>query len=69
VAAAYEARAPLHEAVREAGATVLPESELARFGDPARLLFNVNSPADLARAEEMLRNAPTGGTARRFGRD
>ena len=55
LAAAYEARAPLHEAVREAGATIVPEPELARFGDPARLLFNVNSPADLARAEDLLR--------------
>jgi molybdopterin-guanine dinucleotide biosynthesis protein A len=54
LAAAYEARAPLHEAVREAGATILPEAEIARFGDPARLLFNVNSPADLTRAEELL---------------
>ena len=26
----------------------------ARFGDPERLLFNVNTPADLARAEELL---------------
>jgi molybdopterin-guanine dinucleotide biosynthesis protein A len=51
--AALEARAPLHEAVREAGAAILGEAELARFGDPARVLFNVNSPADLARAEEL----------------
>jgi len=52
--AGYEARASLHEAVRDAGATIVPESEVARFGDPERLLFNVNSPADLARAEELL---------------
>lgn len=57
LAAAYDSRAPLHAAVRAAGATVLPESELARFGDPARLLFNVNSPADLARAEQLLRES------------
>jgi molybdopterin-guanine dinucleotide biosynthesis protein A len=55
LAAAYDSRAPLHEAVRTAGATVMPESELARFGDPARLFFNVNTPADLTRAEELLR--------------
>jgi molybdopterin-guanine dinucleotide biosynthesis protein A len=45
---------PLHEAVRQAGAHVVPESELARFGEPERLLFNVNTPADLGRAEQML---------------
>jgi molybdopterin-guanine dinucleotide biosynthesis protein A len=50
---ALEARAPLHEAVRQAGATIVPEAEIARFGDPGRLLFNVNTPADLARAEEL----------------
>ena len=30
-------------------------SELARVGDPDRLFYNVNSPADLARAEAMAR--------------
>ena len=52
---ALDAGAPLHVAVREAGATILPEQELATFGDPERLLFNVNTPADLARAEDLLR--------------
>jgi molybdopterin-guanine dinucleotide biosynthesis protein A len=52
--AALDARAPLHEAVREAGAMIVPEAELTRFGDPARLLFNVNTPADLSRAAELL---------------
>jgi GTP:adenosylcobinamide-phosphate guanylyltransferase len=33
---------------------VLEEEELAAFGDPERLLFNVNTPADLARAEELV---------------
>ena len=51
---ALEDRAPVHEAVRRAGATIGPEAEVARFGDPARLLFNVNTPADLARAEALL---------------
>ena len=54
LAAAYEARAPLHEAVRDAGAVILTAAEIARFGDPARMLFNVNAPADLARAQELL---------------
>jgi molybdopterin-guanine dinucleotide biosynthesis protein A len=52
--AALETGAPLHAAVREAGATILPEKEIARFGDPERLLLNVNTPADLARAEALL---------------
>jgi molybdopterin-guanine dinucleotide biosynthesis protein A len=30
--------------------------ELARFGDPARLFFNVNTAADVADAERMARN-------------
>lgn len=32
----------------------IAEAELARFGDPQRLCFNVNTPADLRRAEELL---------------
>jgi molybdopterin-guanine dinucleotide biosynthesis protein A len=51
---ALEQSAPLHEAVRNAGAAIVAETDIARFGDPARLLFNVNTPADLARAEELL---------------
>lgn len=33
---------------------VIGEAELQRFGDPNRLCFNVNSPADLERAEQLL---------------
>lgn len=33
----------------------LPESQVALFGDPSRLFFNVNTPEDLARAEVMAR--------------
>jgi molybdenum cofactor guanylyltransferase len=55
LAQALAASAPLQEAVRRLDPAVIGEAELARFGDPARLLFNVNTPADLARAEEMLR--------------
>jgi molybdopterin-guanine dinucleotide biosynthesis protein A len=51
---ALDERASLHEAAREAGAEIVPETEIARFGDPERLLFNVNTPADLERAEELL---------------
>jgi molybdopterin-guanine dinucleotide biosynthesis protein A len=52
--AALEAQASLHEAVRQAGTAMVSEDEIRRFGDPERLLFNVNTPADLARAEELL---------------
>ena len=34
------------------------EPHLARFGDPARLTFNVNTPADLERAAELLLGPP-----------
>ena len=54
LSAALAERAPLHEAVRRAGAEIVPEADIARFGDPERLLFNVNTPADLARAEELV---------------
>jgi molybdopterin-guanine dinucleotide biosynthesis protein A len=33
----------------------LEESNLRRIGDPAEMFFNVNTPADLARAEEIAR--------------
>lgn len=33
----------------------ISSSEIARFGDPARLFFNVNTPEDLAAAERMAR--------------
>jgi len=36
------------------GVMYVEEGELRAFGDPARLLMNVNSPEDLARARAML---------------
>jgi molybdopterin-guanine dinucleotide biosynthesis protein A len=54
LAAGLDRAASLHIAVREAGAELIPEAEIARLGDPGRLLFNVNTPADLARAQELL---------------
>jgi molybdopterin-guanine dinucleotide biosynthesis protein A len=51
---ALERRAPLQETVRGLGPRVVPESELRTFGDPARLLFNVNTRDDLAAAESLL---------------
>jgi molybdenum cofactor guanylyltransferase len=42
---------PMTEVVLRLGARILDEGELRRFGDPARLLLNVNTPDDLANAE------------------
>jgi molybdopterin-guanine dinucleotide biosynthesis protein A len=36
---------------------LIPLTEIERLGDPTRLFFNVNSIADLARAEELERSA------------
>ena len=33
------------------------DAELRSFGDPARLFFNVNTPADLETAERMAADA------------
>jgi molybdenum cofactor guanylyltransferase len=42
-------------AMRDAVSALAPRLvDLSQFGDPGRLTFNVNTPADLARAEELL---------------
>jgi molybdopterin-guanine dinucleotide biosynthesis protein A len=46
--------APMQELVASLNPRVVGERGLRRFGDPERLCFNVNSRADLARAERML---------------
>jgi molybdopterin-guanine dinucleotide biosynthesis protein A len=46
--------APLQEVVAGLNPRRVGEDELRRFGEPERLCFNVNSPADLATAERML---------------
>ena len=51
---ALEHEAPLHETLTALDPVILEEPDLRRLGDPARLLFNVNTPDDLARAEKML---------------
>lgn len=55
---ALEAALEREEALRPALASLRPrllgEDELARFGDPSRLCFNVNTPADLERADRLL---------------
>ena len=42
-----------HSAVRLG---TMPIRSVRRFGDPERLFFNVNEPADLVRAERLLRH-------------
>ena len=46
--------ASLHETVAALGAQRIEEEELRQFGDPERLLFNVNEPDDLERAAALL---------------
>jgi molybdenum cofactor guanylyltransferase len=59
---ALEAVPAGQQALRPVLASLRPRlisaAELARFGDPGRLCFNVNTAADLVRAEELLA-APT----------
>ena len=45
---------PLQQVVAELGAVRITEPKLQRYGDPERIVFNVNTRADLARAEELL---------------
>jgi molybdopterin-guanine dinucleotide biosynthesis protein A len=54
---ALEGRRHLQEAVRELGPRLIQEEELGRFGEPGRLLFNLNTPEDLARAQAILASA------------
>ncbi len=51
---ALEQRRPLREAIAALGPQIVREPELARFGSPERLCFNVNDREDLRRAEEWL---------------
>lgn len=45
---------PLTRTVESLRPRLLDEEELSRFGDPHRLLFNVNHPADLREAERLI---------------
>jgi molybdopterin-guanine dinucleotide biosynthesis protein A len=51
---ALEQSAPLQGTVAALEPVVLDEQLLRAFGDPALLLFNVNTPEDLERAELLL---------------
>ena len=44
----------LQEYLANAPVATLSAAELRRFGDPGELLLNVNTPAELARAEQLL---------------
>jgi molybdenum cofactor guanylyltransferase len=54
LAAALDGGDSMRAAVAALAPRVIGEAELRRFGDPARIAFNVNSPADLVRAHALL---------------
>jgi hypothetical protein len=62
---ALERQASLHELLASLEPRVVGEAELARFGDPERLCYNVNTPEDLAEAERWWAG---GGAAVSFAR-
>ncbi len=51
---ALDREAPIHRALAKLDGRLVTEEEIERFGSPRRLLFNVNTPDDLATAERML---------------
>lgn len=55
LATALAGKRALSEVVVALGPRPIPEAELRRFGPPARLAFNVNTPEDLAEAEQLVR--------------
>lgn len=56
--AALDADRPATEAVLALDPERVPETDLVRFGDPYMLTFNVNTPADLAEAEQIAAARP-----------
>jgi molybdenum cofactor guanylyltransferase len=52
--AALARNEPLRRTIDSLRPCLLGEDELSRFGDPERLLLNVNNTADLAEAEDLL---------------
>ena len=51
---ARDAAVPVRDAVAELDPFIVTEDRIARFGDPQRIVFNVNSPEDVAEAERLL---------------
>jgi molybdenum cofactor guanylyltransferase len=56
---AAERDEPLREAIDALDPLVLGPDELAGFGDPNWIVFNVNDPGDLATAERLMAPAPS----------
>jgi molybdopterin-guanine dinucleotide biosynthesis protein A len=54
LAAALAEGAAMRDAVAALDPYVIAEASVARFGDPKRIFFNVNSPEDLRTAEGLL---------------
>jgi molybdopterin-guanine dinucleotide biosynthesis protein A len=54
LAEARDAGTPVREAVAALNPFVIDDARIERFGDPRRIVFNVNSPEDLAEAERLL---------------
>ncbi|MGH2955324.1 MAG: molybdenum cofactor guanylyltransferase [Solirubrobacterales bacterium] len=54
LAEALERRDSMRDAVAALHPRIVGEPELRRFGDPERIAFNVNEPADLAHAATLL---------------
>lgn len=54
VRAGIERGRAMKEVVAALGPEIVEEAELRRFGDPALMFENVNSPEDLARVESLL---------------
>jgi molybdenum cofactor guanylyltransferase len=57
LSSALASRQPLRDVIAALDPVLIGEQELRAFGDPDRLLFNVNTPGDLARAEALLDHA------------
>jgi molybdenum cofactor guanylyltransferase len=54
LADALDHEEPLRRTVAALSPRLLEDAELAAFGDPARVFFNVNTPADLRHAESAV---------------
>jgi molybdopterin-guanine dinucleotide biosynthesis protein A len=52
--AALDREEPLRRTVAALSPRLLGDAELAQFGDPARVFFNVNTPTDLRHAESAV---------------
>jgi molybdopterin-guanine dinucleotide biosynthesis protein A len=59
--AALRRGAPAGDAVAALDPRIVSEDDLRRFGEPAQLCFNVNTPADLELAERLVSARPVAG--------